>query len=50
MTPRPEHGLSDWLGKIDKGTMIGSRVFTDENGDRWFIGVGSIRPRAEERA
>jgi hypothetical protein len=39
--PRPGHSLTDWLSKIDKGTMLGSRVFTDENGDRWYIGVGS---------
>jgi len=39
--PAAGRSLSDWLGKIDKGTILGSRVFTDENGDRWFIGVGS---------
>jgi hypothetical protein len=39
--PVPGRSVTDWLGRIDKGTMLGSRVFTDENGDRWFIGVGS---------
>ena len=39
--PAPGRSLADWLGKIDRGTMLGSRVFTDENGDRSYIGVGS---------
>jgi hypothetical protein len=39
--PAPGRSLPDWLGKIDRGTIAGSRVFTDENGDRWFIGIGS---------
>lgn len=39
--PAPGRSLPDWLSRIDRGTIAGSRVFTDENGDRWFIGIGS---------
>nr|WP_294565904.1 hypothetical protein [uncultured Rhodopila sp.] len=39
--PVPGRSLADWLTKLNKGAMVGSRTFTDENGDIWFIGVGS---------
>jgi hypothetical protein len=39
--PVPGRSLTDWLSKLNKGTMIGSRTFIDENGDAWYIGVGS---------
>ena len=39
--PVPGRTLADWLSKLNKGTMLGSRVFTDENGDVWYLGVGS---------
>jgi hypothetical protein len=39
--PVPGRSLADWLSKLNKGAMVGSRTFTDENGDIWYIGVGS---------
>lgn len=39
--PAPGRSLPDWLTRIERGTIAGSRVFTDENGDRWFIGISS---------
>jgi hypothetical protein len=39
--PVPGRSLPDWLNRIERGTIVGSRVFTDEKGDRWFIGIGS---------
>lgn len=39
--PVAGRSLPDWLNRIERGTIAGSRVFTDENGDRWFIGIAS---------
>ena len=39
--PVPGRNVDAWLKSITPGTLTGSQAFTDENGDRWYVGVGA---------
>jgi len=40
---KPKKGMTttNWIKKQDLSTLVGSRQFIDQNGDRWFVGAFS---------